>query len=385
MSTLFKYIKGDRVIWIVVIMLSIFSILAVYSSTGTLAYKKHAGNTEYYLLKHAIILILGFVLMYLVHRIKYTYFSRISQIALYAAIILLAFTLFKGTNLNEAKRWITLPIINITFQSSDLAKLVLIIYIARLLSLKQQQIKDFKSAFVPIMLPILVICALILPANFSTAAILFTTSLILMFIGRVNTRYILSLIGIGILSLVIFIAVLMNFQNNRVGVWGDRLENFYSGDSDDNYQMEQAKIAIATGGIVGKMPGRSSQRNFLPHPYSDFIYAIIIEEYGLIGAMIVILLYLILLYRGVKIVIKTPGNFGAFMAIGITFSLVFQAMINMAVAVNLFPVTGQTLPFISMGGTSLWFSSIAIGLVLSVSRGIEEEKILKKQHAKVEV
>jgi len=381
MSTIFKYIKGDRVIWIVVIILSMFSILAVYSSTGTLAYKKHAGNTEYYLLKHAIILILGFVLMYLTHRIKYTYFSRISQIALWVAIVLLAFTLFRGTNLNEAKRWLTLPIINLTFQSSDLAKLVLIIYIARLLSLKQERIKDFRSAFVPIMLPILIICMLILPANFSTAAILFTTSLILMFIGRVNTKYILSLIGIGIVSLTILILILMNFPNNRVGVWGDRVKDFYEGGSEANYQIEQSKIAIATGGIIGKMPGRSSQRNFLPHPYSDFIYAIIIEEYGLIGGLIVILLYLILLYRGVKIVIKTPGNFGAFMAIGITFSLVFQAMINMAVAVNLFPVTGQTLPLISMGGTSLWFSSISIGLVLSVSRGIEEEKKQKKQYA----
>ncbi|MCD4679686.1 MAG: putative lipid II flippase FtsW [Bacteroidales bacterium] len=380
MSTIFKYIKGDKVIWIVVIILSIFSVLAVYSSTGTLAYKKQAGNTEYYLLKHATILILGFVLMYFTHRIKYTYISRISQIALYIAILLLAYTLFKGTNLNEAKRWLTLPIINLTFQSSDFAKLVLKIYIARLLSIKQKKIKDFKSAFVPIMLPILIICVLILPANFSTAAILFTTSLIIMFVGRVNLKYIFYLIGISIVSLAIFILILMSFPNNRVGVWGDRLENFYNGGSEENYQVEQAKIAIATGGIFGKKPGRSTQRNFLPSPYSDFIYAIIIEEYGLLGGIIVILLYMILLYRGVRIVIKTPGDFGAFMAIGITFSLVFQAMINMAVAVNLFPVTGQTLPFISMGGTSLWFSSISIGIVLSVSRGIEESK-KEKQNA----
>lgn len=374
MSSIFKYIKGDRVIWIVVIMLSIFSILAVYSSTGTLAYRKHDGNTEYYLLKHMTILLFGLLLIYLTHRIKYTYFSRISQIALFIGILLLAFTLFKGTNINAAKRWLTLPIINLTFQSSDFAKLVLIIYIARLLSIKQKKIKDFKSTFIPIMLPILIVCFLILPANFSTAAILFTTSIILMFIGRVNTKYILSLIGISIVSLSLFILISMNFPNNRIGVWGDRIENFIHGDSEDNYQTEQAKIAIATGGIAGKLPGRSSQRNFLPHPYSDFIYAIIIEEYGLLGGIAVILLYLILLYRGVRIVIKTPGNFGAFMAIGITFSIVFQAMINMAVAVNLFPVTGQTLPFISMGGTSLWLSCISVGLILSVSRGIEEEK-----------
>lgn len=382
MPSIFKYIKGDKVIWIVVIILSVFSILAVYSSTGTLAYKKHAGNTEYYLLKHIVILILGFTLMYIIHRIRYNYFSRMSQIALYIAVVLLAFTLFKGTNLNEAKRWITVPLINLTFQSSDFAKLVLIIYVARLLSIKQRQIKDFKSAFVPIMLPVLIICLLILPANFSTAAILFTTSLILMFIGRVNIKYILSLIAIGIVSLSIAVIVLMNFQNSRVSVWGDRLESFYKGSSEENYQTEQAKIAIATGGIVGKMPGRSSQRNFLPHPYSDFIYAIIIEEYGLTGGLVVMLLYLILLYRGVKIVTKAPGNFGAFMAIGITFSLVFQALINMAVAVNLFPVTGQTLPFISMGGTSLWFSSIAVGMILSVSRSIDGEKQNIKEHAK---
>lgn len=312
--------------------------------------------------------------MYFTHRIKYTYYSRISQIALYLAITLLAFTLFKGTNINEARRWLTLPLINLTFQSSDFAKLILIIYIARLLSIKQKQIKDFKSAFVPIMLPILIVCFLILPANFSTAAILFTTSLILMFIGRVNIKYILALIGISIVSLSIFIAVSLNFPNNRIGIWSDRIESFINGGSDDDYQIEQAKIAIATGGVVGKMPGRSSQRNFLPHPYSDFIYAIIIEEYGLLGGLVVMLLYLILLYRGVRIVIKAPGNFGAFMAIGITFSLVFQALINMAVAVNLFPVTGQTLPLISMGGTSMWFSSISVGLILSVSRDIEEEK-----------
>jgi len=382
MSSFIKTIKGDKVIWAVVILLSIFSIIAVYSSTGTLAYKFRAGNTEYYLFKHFGILILGFLLMYLVHRIKYTYFSRISQIALFIAIPLLAYTLLFGTRIHEASRWYTLPVINISFQPSDFAKLALIIFIARLLTLKQDEIKDFKSAFIPIMLPILIVCALIFPANFSTAAMLFTTCLILMFIGRINYKYILALIVLGIVSLSIFILVIYEFPDvGRFGTWRNRIENYRHGDSESNYQVEQAKIAIAKGGILGVMPGNSEQKNFLPHPYSDFIYAIIIEEFGLIGGIFILLLYLILLHRSVRIVIKCPKHFGAFLTIGLSLSLVFQAFINMAVAVNLVPVTGQTLPLISMGGTSLWFTSIAIGIILSVSRDIENNIEMQEEYA----
>ncbi len=368
-----RNIKGDKVIWSVVLILSVFSILAVYSSTGTLAYKKQGGNTEYYMLKHLIILVFGFALMYVTHLIKFNYYSRISQIAIVIAGLLLLGTLAMGTNYNEASRWLTLPVINLTFQSSDLAKLALIMYVARLISKKQEQIKDFKAGFIPILLPIIIICGLIFPANLSTAGMLFITCLVLMFIGRVNLRYMISMAGIFIAAMAILVVLIYNSPGQgRLGTWHNRIDNFFNGDEgEEQYQVEQAKIAIATGGVFGKMPGNSTQRNFLPHPYSDFIFAIIVEEYGLIGASVLVLLYLILLFRATRIVVKSPGNFGAFMAIGLTFSLVFQAMVNMAVAVHILPVTGQPLPFVSMGGTSIWFTSIAIGILLSISKEIE--------------
>lgn len=369
------YFKGDRVIWMVVIFLSVISLLAVYSSTGTLAYKYQQGNTEYYLLKHLTIVLFGFLLMYGAHLVKYTFYSRISRFAIFIAIPLLAFTLFKGTNLNEASRWITLPLINLSFQTSDFAKLALILYIARVLSKKQEQIKDFKQAFLPLMIPVCLVCLLILPANFSTAALLFSTCLFLMFIGRVNMKYILLLIGTGALAFALFIlAAKLTGFSSRISTWENRVENFMSGDNHENFQAQQAKIAIATGGLLGKGPGNSSQRNFLPHPYSDFIYAIIVEEYGLVGGLIIISLYLTLFYRAVIIVKKTPRAFATFLAIGCSFSLVFQAMINMAVATSIFPVTGQPLPMLSMGGTSIWFTSIAIGIILSVSREYYKEE-----------
>ena len=376
-----RYIKGDKVIWTIVLFLSIFSILVVYSSIVTLAYKYKSGDTTYYLLKHSIIIILGLSLMYLTHNIRYTYYSRISQIALFIAAPLLLFTLIKGASLNEASRWLEVPGIGLTFQTSDFAKLALIMYVARMLSIKQDQIKDFKSAFLPIVAPIIIICSLILPANFSTAAVLFTTCLVLMFVGRVNIKYILMLIGTGVIVLGLFILLIFAFPHisNRVETWKMRIENFQSGNSAGNYQVEQAKIAIATGGIVGKGPGKSTQRNFLPHPYSDFIYAIIIEEYGLIAGVIILFLYIVLFFRAIRIATKSSKIFAGLLAIGCCFSLVFQAMINMAVAVNLFPVTGQPLPLVSMGGTSIWFTSIAIGLILSASRELEKEKVPKKE------
>lgn len=378
MLNFLKNIKGDKVIWVIVLIFCIVSILAVYSSTGTLAYRKQGGNTEYYVIKHFIILFLGFILMYLTHRVKYTYFSQISQIGLLLSLPLLVLTFVSGTNLNDANRWLTVPIVNLTFQSSDVAKLFLIMYLAHVMSKKQEQIKNFRKGFLPVIVPAIVVCALILPANFSTAAILFVTCLVLMFIGRINLKYIFSLIGLG------FVAIVMIFTLGKAvpdlfprgETWINRVDHFIhkdKADPDANYQVEQAKIAIASGGIFGKSPGKSTQRNFLPHPYSDFIFAIIIEEYGIIGGSFVVLLYWILFFRIVKITTKCQGNFGAFLAIGTGFSLVFQAMINMAVAVHLFPVTGQPLPLISMGGTSIWFTSIAIGIILSVSRKIEVE------------
>lgn len=373
MRSLLKNVKGDKVIWVVVAILSIFSILAVYSSTGTLAYKFQSGNTEYYLIKHFGILLFGLVLMFLTHLVPVKYYGRIGQIVLWLCVPLLFYTLLFGTNLNEASRWYTLPLINITFQPSDLAKLALIIYVARLLAKKQEDIQDFKKGFLSIMIPIVVITGLILPANLSTAAMIFSTCLVLMFVGRVKFKYIISLVGIGIAAFALLIIIAVNTPkvSGRFGTWQNRIESFTSGDSDANYQVEQAKIAIARGGILGNMPGNSIQKNFLPHPYSDFIFAIIIEEYGLLGGTLVVLLYLILLFRAIKIVIKSPRNFAAFLTFGVAFSLVFQAMINMMVAVNLLPVTGQTLPFISMGGSSMWFTSIAIGIILSVSREVD--------------
>ena len=372
MKAIQSRIKGDKIIWLVVIILSVVSVLAVYSSTGTLAYKYQGGNTEYYMIKHLIILMFGLVLMYLAHLVKYAYYSRIFQIVLWIAIPLLLLTLVFGVNVNEAQRFLKLPF-GFTFQTSDLAKLALIIYLARMLTKRQENIQDFRHAFIPIILPVLLVCFLILPANFSTAAILFATSLVLMFIGRVPFKYMVSLVGSGIVLLIIFFILAGYYPDllPRLSTWKSRIENFQSSKSEDFYQVEQAKIAIAKGGVFGKMPGNSEQRNFLPHPYSDFIYAIIIEEYGLIGGIILVFLYMILLFRAVKIVTKCPRNFGAFLTIGLAFSLVFQAMINMGVAVNLLPVTGQTLPLISMGGTSLWFTSIAIGIILSVSKEIE--------------
>ena len=376
MDSFLGKIKGDRVIWAVVFLLTLLSFLAVYSSTGTLAYKYEGGNTNYYMLKHAIILFFGLLLMYFAHLVKYTYYSGIFRVVLYIAVPLLIITLYFGLNLNEAKRVLEIPFIGLTFQTSDLAKITLIVYLARMLTKKQDQIKDFKSAFVPLMLPVIIITGLILPANFSTAAILFATSLVIIFIGRVKTSYILGMVGIGVVCLSIAILIMYNMpegKQGRIMTWKSRIDQFIDGEAEDSYQVEQSKIAIATGSIIGKMPGNSTQRNFLPHPYSDFIYAIIIEEYGVIGGAFVVLLYLILLHRAVKIVARAPGTFGSFLAIGVAFSLVFQAMINMGVAVNLLPVTGQTLPLISMGGTSIWFTSLSIGIILSVSKELDRK------------
>ncbi len=387
MRKFLQNLKGDKVIWAVVLILSLFSILAVYSSTGTLAYRNKSGNTEYYLIKHLFIMVMGLGLMYLAHLIRYQLYSRISQIAVFIAIPLLFITLVTGSSLNEASRWLTLPVININFQTSDFAKLALIIYLARLISRKQDQIKDFKTSFLPIMLPVVIICILILPANFSTAAILFATCLILMFVGRVSTKYMVYLIGVMILSGGIFILILMNSpKKGRLGTWQNRIETFFGDEKKQNpdevYQINQSKIAVSTGGIFGKFPGNSTQRNMLPQAYSDFIYAIIIEEYGFIGGFIILFLYLILLFRGIRIATKCDTTFGSLLGLGICFILVFQAMINMAIVVDLFPVTGQPLPLVSMGGTSIWFTSIGIGIMLSISRANEDaEKHIEEEES----
>lgn len=374
--SLVQRVKGDRAIWVIAILLSVFSVIVVYSSIPALAYRYKGGNTEYYLIKQILIVAFGFLLMYWTHKIRYTYFSRLSQIALYISVPLLLLTLVKGVSAGDASRWLPIPGTGLTFQTSDFAKLALITFVARMLSMKQDQIKDFKTGFIPVIIPILLICGLILPANFSTAAVLFCTCLVLMFIGRVKMKFIFSLLGIGVVCLALFIAFVYTFPhvNHRVETWKSRLESFTSGDSESNFQAEQAKIAIATGGIAGKGFGNNTQRNFLPQASSDFIYAMIVEQVGLIGAVLIVFLYMVLLNRAVRIVVRSPKTFGSLLAIGLCFSLVFQGMINMAVAVNLFPVTGQPLPLVSMGGTSIWFTSIAVGIVLSVSRETETEE-----------
>lgn len=374
-----RYIKGDRIIWLVVGLLSLVSMLAVYSSTGTLAYRFQGGNTAYYILKHAIILFIGLGIIFVTHSIPYKYYSRLSQLFLGASIFLLIITLFLGTSINQATRWLTLPGLGFTIQTSDFAKLSLIMYLARLLSQKQHEIKDLKLSFMPVLWPVLLICMLILPSNLSTALILLTTSIILMFIGRVRTFYLVALIGSGVFVIGVFIGiVLYSKSEGRLGTWKNRIESYVSG-SGENYQAEQSKIAIATGGVIGKGPGNSTQRNFLPHPYSDFIYAIIIEEYGLWGGFLILAFYMWLLYRAGVIVRRASRTFPALLAIGLTISIVLQALINMAVVVGLVPVTGQPLPLVSMGGSSLVFTSVAIGIILSVSYGIDKTEQVEEQ------
>jgi len=372
-GSIFSNIKGDRVIWAVVILLSFVSILAVYSSTGTLAYRYKHGNTEYYLLKHLSIMGMGLVLMYFVHRVPYYIYGRLSKLAIIIAIPLLAYTLFFGTAIHDATRWYTLPIINISIQPSDFAKLALFIYLARTLAKNQPQIEDLRSTIIWIILPMVIVVALILPANLSTAAIIYATSMIIMFVGRVRVKHLATIAGSTLLLFAIFILILKAYpEMGRFQTWENRITSFINPDAEGNYQIEQSKIAIASGGLIGKQPGNSTQKNFLPQPYSDFIYAVIIEEYGLIGGGSIMLLYLILLFRGIRIATKSENLFGAILTFGLSFSLVFQALINMGVTVGLVPVTGQPLPMISMGGTSLWFTSIAIGIMLSVSRSLEK-------------
>jgi cell division protein FtsW len=371
-----QLIKGDRVIWIIVLLLSLLSILVVYSSVVQLAYRFRAGNVSSYLIKHVVIICASFIIMYFTHKLKYIYYSRISQIGIIIVIPLLLYTLIKGVSAGEAARWLPIPGTGLTFQTSDLAKLALIIYVARLLSLKQNTIKDFKTGFLPIIIPICVICALILPANFSTSALLFITCITLLFIGGISLKYIFTLLGIGAVALSFIILTIFQFPDliPRGKTWKARVENFISDDPQSNYQAEQAKIAVAKGGVIGTGPGHSTQRNFLPQAASDFIYAIIIEEYGSFTGIFILFLYMILLFRSIRILRHAEKSFGGFLAVGLSFSLVFQALVNMAVAVNLFPVTGQPLPLISMGGTSIWFTAIALGIILSVSKSVEENE-----------
>lgn len=384
-----RIFQGDRVIWIVIIMLALISLMAVYSATGTYANAKYDGKNTYVLLSHAFRLVLGLGAVYAAHRLKYTYYSRLFQIAFWISIPLLAYTLFFGVNLNEAQRVVS--ILGVSFQSSDFAKIALIGYLARELTLKQNEIKSFKSAFIPLVLPVVAVVGLIFPENFSTAGILLASCLVLLFVGRINMKYLLGILACALVLMSIYLVIVLNVAEDkgRTGVWVQRMESFVEKFKDDEdksaeelareadaeeFQSIQSRIAIAGGGVIGKGPGRSTQRNYLPHPYSDFIFAIIVEEYGLVMGAFVVLLYLILLYRAIRIMVTIPQSFGGFVAFGLAFMMVMQAMVNIGVAVGMFPVTGQPLPFVSMGGTSILFTGCALGIILSVSKELDKTK-----------
>ncbi len=362
-------LRGDRTIWMIIAVLSMFSILAVYSATGSLAWSVRGGDTTIYLVTHVVRLGFGLFLIYMCHLLHYRKYQQVAPFLLLMVVPLLAFTLFFGRSINSANRWIGIG--GFSFQPSELAKIALIIYIARELTRKQEYINSFKDAFMPIIIPVVLICGLIAPANLSTAVVLFVTCIALMFIGRVSWKYIFLL---GLLGIVVFAGLLAvgRFEPElvRVDTWVSRVQEFlYS--ADGGYQVQQAKIGIARGGIIGEGPGNSIIRNFLPYAYADFIYAIICEEYGLIGGTVVLALYVLLFLRNVKLVTKSPKAFGAFLAIGLSLLLTIQALANIAVTVNLLPATGLTLPLISMGGTSMLFTCISLGIILSVSKFIE--------------
>jgi cell division protein FtsW len=362
-----RNLKGDPILWAIVLLFSFISIAVVYSATGTLAYKKMDGNTEAFLFKHSGLIFVGLGCMWLAHRIDYRHYSRLSLYALLVSVPLLLFTFFMGGETNGASRWMTIPVINQTFQPSDLAKLALISHLASMLSRRQQHLDDFKTTMLPVMLWVGTICSLIILSNASTALLLFATCMLLMFIGRVPLKHMAVMVGIFVVLGGAGLAA-----GQRLGTVMSRVTNFTDKTKKTPFQLEHSYIAIATGGIAGKGPGKSTERNILPHPYSDFIYAVIIEEYGLLGGAVVLFLYLAFLYRGLKTVMNSYGAFGGLLSAGLSFSLVLQALVNMGVAVGLGPITGLPLPLLSMGGTSLIFTGISIGIILAVSRGERE-------------
>ena len=381
MNDLFSNIKGDKVIWATTALLAIFSFLPVYSASSNLAYLYGDGSTFSYLVVHFFHLVLGFCLLFAIHKIPYNYFKGLSILMLPVVVLLLIYTIAQGTTIEGAyaSRWIQIPVVGITFQTSTLAAVVLMVYVARYLSRITEKEITFKESILPLWLPVFVVLILILPANFSTTAIIFTMIMMLVFLGGYPIKYLGIILGAGLLVLTLFILTAKAFPGllpNRVDTWTSRIENFADDeDTEADYQIEKAKIAIARGGIAGAGIGKSIQRNFLPQSSSDFIYAIIVEEMGLIGGFAVMIAYLMLLFRIVIVATKANTVFGKLLAIGVGLPIVFQALVNMAVAVELFPVTGQTLPLVSSGGTSIWMTCLALGIVLSVSVKREEIKL----------
>jgi len=377
LKTVFNHIKGDKTIWAIVAILAIFSFMPVYSASTNLVYVVGSGSTLGYLVKHMVLLIMGFGIIYGVHKIPYRYFSGGSVLMLPIVFVLLIFTMMQGTTIGgaNASRWIRIPFVGIGFQTSKLAGLVLMVYVARYLAKNKERSINFKESLLQLWLPVGAILMLILPANFSTTAIIFVMILMVTFIGGYPLKYLGLIVGVGIFMLAFFVLVAKAFPDampNRVQTWQSRIENFSDGDNKEAYQVEKAKIAIATGGPIGVGPGKSVQKNFLPQSSSDFIFAIIIEEYGLVGGVIIALIYFLLLFRIFVVIRKTTTIFGTLLVIGVGCPIIFQAIINMAVATNLFPVTGQTLPLISSGGTSIWMTCFALGMILSVSASKQE-------------
>jgi len=364
--------KGDRVIWALVAVFMIYSLLAVYSSSASVAFMKYGGNTTYFLRSQFFMLLLSLIIIIVVHYLPYRIYSSLAGLILICAVGLLILTFAIGSRVNEATRWIEIPGTGFRLQTSDVAKVALVLYLARSLARYQNELKNFMLVTKYFMIPVAVICGLIMPENLSTALMVFGISMIIMFIGRVPFKFLLAYVGIAAVGVVLFALVLtMISKDNRVEVWKNRIENFFSGNTDEagDYQTNQAKIAISTGGLFGKAPGKSTQRNMLPQSNSDFIFAIIIEEYGLLfGAIPLILAYMILLFRGITIVKKCETAFPAFLVMGLIIMITVQAMLNMLVAVGLFPVTGQTLPMVSWGRTSVLMMSFSVGAILSVSR-----------------
>jgi cell division protein FtsW len=388
MKELINNLKGDRVIWSFVALLALFSFMPVFSASSNLAYMNHGtGNTMSYLLKHLAHIFIGFVIIYWVHKVPFHYYKGISKILLPIVWLLLAYTMIKGTVIAgaNASRWIQVPFIGITFQTSTLASIVLMLYVARYLSKKQEEEPTFQASLLELWLPVFVTLMFILPSNFSTAALIFSMVLMLTFVGKYPLKYIGFIIGAGIAGLVLFVLLAKAFPDShffsRVDTWTSRIENFRTNKpGEDDYQIEKAKIAIASGGIYGLGPGKSVQKHFLPQSSSDFIYAIIVEEWGLIGGLGVLFLYLLLFFRFIVAAHKANSLFGKLLVVGLGFPMIFQAMINMAVAVELLPVTGQTLPLISSGGSSIWMTCIALGIIINVTKKEEEiaEEIQEK-------
>ncbi len=380
MQTLFNNIKGDRLIWAIVALLAILSFLPVYSAASNLAYRTGSGNTFTFFIKHFVHLLLGFGIMYGIHKIPYRYFKGLSLVMIPIVVVLLAITMLQGTTIEgaNASRWIEIPVVGVSFQTSTFASVVLMVYVARYMSKIKDVAITFNSSILPLWIPVFIVLGLILPSNFSTTAIMFLMVLVLVFLGGYPIRYIGIILGLGLLGLAFFVMMAKLSTGPlsvKVETWENRIINYSNNeDTEADYQIEKAKIAIATGGIKGLGPGKSIQKNFLPQSSSDFIYAIIIEEYGILGGVFIMILYLWFLFRIVIVAQKADTDFGKLIVLGVGLPIVFQALINMAVAVELFPVTGQTLPLISSGGTSIWMTCLAIGIILSVSAKREEIK-----------